>query len=151
LARRLLNKAGCGLRALQAGMRGSIFGKNVQALQSLYDGKGGIAGLSLVPFFKIAYTKVVWQIPVMKILEIKDIIRKDVPIYYRRLYSGVAVLELVNKLREVSLEFQIEHKPTGAIEISVTLGEQVDYPLVPLQKELKNYIGSLDSTGKLPG
>jgi hypothetical protein len=26
----------------------------------------------------------------------------------------------------------------------------VDYPLVPLQKELKKYIGSLDSEGKLP-
>ncbi|MDR2617634.1 MAG: hypothetical protein LBC62_02080 [Treponema sp.] len=87
----------------------------------------------------------------MKILEIRDIVRKDVPIYYRRLYSGTAVLELINKPREVSLEFQIEHKPTGDTEINVTLREQVDYPLVPLQKELKNYISTLDSTGKLPG
>ncbi|MDR1566345.1 MAG: hypothetical protein LBS48_03550 [Treponema sp.] len=87
----------------------------------------------------------------MKILEIKDIARKDVPIYYRRLYSGIAVLELVSKSSEVPLEFQIEHKPTGATEINVTLGGKVDYPLVPLQKELKNYISSLDSTGKLPG
>jgi hypothetical protein len=86
----------------------------------------------------------------MKILEIKDIVRKDVPIYYRRLYSGNLVLELINKPLETPIEFQIEHKPTGQIEISVTLPQKVDYPLVPLVKELKNFISTLDSGGKLP-
>jgi hypothetical protein len=86
----------------------------------------------------------------MKILEIKDIVRKDVPIYYRRLYSGIAVLELIQSVREIPLEFQIEHKPTGNTEIKVMLQEKVDYPLVPLHKELKNYINVLDSDGKLP-
>ncbi|MCL2473231.1 MAG: hypothetical protein FWF26_06095 [Treponema sp.] len=86
----------------------------------------------------------------MKIAEIKDISRKDFPIYYRRLYSGTVVLELVNKLVEVPLDFQIEHKPTGASEISLTLSQVIDYPLVPLYKELKNFIGALDSEGKLP-
>lgn len=86
----------------------------------------------------------------MKIVEIKDIIRKDVPIYYRRLYSGTAVLELINKPQELPLNFQIEHKPTGAVEIGITFSEKIDYPLVPLQKELKKYIGDLDSAGKLP-
>ena len=86
----------------------------------------------------------------MKITEIKNIVRKDVPIYYRRLYSGLAVLELISKLVEVPLDFQIEHKPTGQKEILITLSEKVDYPLVPLQKELKKYISDLESAGKLP-
>ena len=86
----------------------------------------------------------------MKIIEIKDIVRKDVPIYYRRLYTGIVVLELLNKPVEVPLDFQIEHKPTGQTEIGITLSQAVDYPLVPLHKELKNYIGALDSEGKLP-
>jgi hypothetical protein len=86
----------------------------------------------------------------MKILDIKNITRKDVPIYYRRLYNGIAVMELVNKPQEVRVDFQIEHKPTGQTEITVTLAEKVDYPLVPLQKELKNFISELDSSGKLP-
>jgi hypothetical protein len=86
----------------------------------------------------------------MKIIEIKNIVRKDVPIYYRRLYTGIAVLELVNKSIEVPLEFQIEHMPTGHIEISIIKIEKVDYPLVPLQKELKAYIGAMDADGKLP-
>ena len=86
----------------------------------------------------------------MKIIEVKDIVRKDVPIYYRRLYSGIVVMELINKSEEIPLDFQIEHKPTGEIEISITLLRDVDYPRVPLQKELKKFIGELDSSGKLP-
>jgi len=87
----------------------------------------------------------------MKIIEIKNLSKKDVPIYYRRLYSGIVVLELINKLIvDVPLDFQIEHKPTGNIEIYTTLMEEVDYPLVPLKKELKRYIGALESDGKLP-
>ena len=86
----------------------------------------------------------------MKITEIKDIVRKDVPIYYRRLYSGTAVMELISKRVEVPLDFQIEHKPTGQKDIAITLSEKIDYPLVPLQKELKKFISDLDSSGKLP-
>ncbi|MCL2129125.1 MAG: hypothetical protein FWH35_08830 [Treponema sp.] len=86
----------------------------------------------------------------MKIVEIRNIERKDVPIYYRRLYSGTAVLELMSKPIETRLDFQIEQKPTGHSEIGITLSDKIDYPLVPLHKELKNFIGALDTDGKLP-
>jgi hypothetical protein len=86
----------------------------------------------------------------VRVLEINHIVRKDVPIYYRRLYSGNAVLELINKPVETPVEFQIEHKPTGTTEINVTFPQKPDYPLVPLMKEIKNFIVALDSEGKLP-
>ena len=86
----------------------------------------------------------------MKIIEIKDIIRKDVPIYYKRFYKGTAVLDLVNKPLEIPVEFIIEHKPTGHLDIEATLSKEIDYPLIPVIKELKNYIGELDSCRKLP-
>ena len=86
----------------------------------------------------------------MKVIEIKSVVRKDVPIYYRRLYTGIAVLELINKPVEIPMDFQIEHKPTGHVEISITSMGKVDYPLVPLQKELRQFIGTMDSSGKLP-
>jgi hypothetical protein len=87
----------------------------------------------------------------MKILLIKNVVRKDVPIYYRRLFSGVAVLELLKKTVERRIDFSIETKPTGAREISVTLIDEVDYPLVPLNRELKKFIDQLDDNGELPG
>ena len=86
----------------------------------------------------------------MKVVEIKNLSRKDVPIYYRRLYSGIAVLELMNTAVDVAIDFQIEHKPTGQVEITITAMGQVDYPLVPLRNALKQHIGNLDSDGKLP-
>ena len=86
----------------------------------------------------------------MKVIEIKNLTRKEFPIYYRRFYSGTAVIELIDKPIEFPMDFQIEHKPTGHTEIALTLTQSVDYPLVPLQRELKKFIGALDSNGKLP-
>ena len=86
----------------------------------------------------------------MKIITIKDMIRKDVPIYYRNLYTGIAVVELSTTQAEYRIDFAIENKPTGQKEISVTFVDQVDYPLVPLTKELKKHIDILDSNGGLP-
>ncbi|MDR1319393.1 MAG: hypothetical protein LBJ90_07185 [Treponema sp.] len=86
----------------------------------------------------------------MKVIMIKDMVRKDVPIYYRRLYTGVAVLELVKGVEDHRIDFSIEYKPTGQTEISVTFNGKVDYPLVPLTRELKKFIANLDSAGGLP-
>jgi hypothetical protein len=86
----------------------------------------------------------------MKILQVKNIERKDVPIYYRRLFSGILVLELLNKTVERTINFTIETKPTGARDILVTFDEPVDYPLIPLMKEVKKYLNDLDDSGGLP-
>jgi hypothetical protein len=86
----------------------------------------------------------------MRIVEIKNITRRDVPLYYRMHYSGIAVLELVGKNIDCRINFSVETKPTGAKEISITKVDVVDYPLIPLKKELKRFIGTLDSGGGLP-
>jgi hypothetical protein len=86
----------------------------------------------------------------MKINGIKDLIRKDVPIYYRRLFSGIAVIELLNKTVESRIDFTIETKPTGLNEVIINSMDPVDYPLIPLTKEVKKFISLLDETGELP-
>jgi hypothetical protein len=86
----------------------------------------------------------------MKVLAIKEIVRKDVPIYYRRLFTGIAVLELLKDPVERRIDFSIEHKPTGAKEVSVTFLDAVDYPLIPLNREMKKFIDHLDASGGLP-
>jgi hypothetical protein len=87
----------------------------------------------------------------MKIVQIKNVERKDVPIYYRRLFSGIAEFELLNKSEERAIDFTIETKPTGAKDVFVTMPDPIDYPLVPLMKELKKFLIDLDDTGGLPG
>ena len=87
----------------------------------------------------------------MKIVVIKDIIRKDVPIYYRLLYTGVAVIELLaNDSSEYRIDFSIEIKPTGHKDISVTFIDDIHYPLVPVIKDLKNIIDTMHTNGMLP-
>jgi hypothetical protein len=86
----------------------------------------------------------------MKVITVKDIVRKDVPIYYRLLYTGVAVLELARGQGDYRIDFSIEIKPTGQKEIAVTFLDDIDYPLVPLVKELKKAIDEMHTNGALP-
>jgi len=86
----------------------------------------------------------------MKLIAVKDIVRKDVPIYYRRIYTGIAKLDLNTKTADYRIEFSIEHKPTGEKLIQITFIDTIDYPILPLTKELKTYIDTLDSQGDLP-
>lgn len=86
----------------------------------------------------------------MEIKYIKDMIRKDVPIYYRKLYTGVAVIELKKGPCDFRIDFSIEYKPTGHKEIAISFIDTIDYPLIPVNKALKHYIDELDSAGGLP-
>jgi hypothetical protein len=86
----------------------------------------------------------------MKILEIKNIVRKNVPIYYRMFYTGIVRMELTNKTVEHQIDFSIEMLPTGDKKILITPVQPIDYPLIPLLRELKATITALDADGKLP-
>ncbi|GMO39268.1 MAG: hypothetical protein Ta2B_18960 [Termitinemataceae bacterium] len=86
----------------------------------------------------------------MTISEIKNIVRKDVPIYYRRVYAGCAILDFAGKKHQVNLDWTIETSPFGTKETTVTVSDKVDYPLIPLIKGLKVFIEKLDNDGKLP-
>jgi hypothetical protein len=86
----------------------------------------------------------------MRIIAIRDMIRKDVPIYYRKLYTGVAVIEINKGKQDYRIDFTIEYKPTGQKDISVSFIDAIDYPVVPVNKELKRHIEEMDASGLLP-
>ncbi|MDR1858293.1 MAG: hypothetical protein LBQ69_02360 [Treponema sp.] len=86
----------------------------------------------------------------MQVISIKDIVRKDVPIYYRLLYTGVAVIAFKKDPEDFRIDFSIEIKPTGQKEIFVAFLDSLDYPLVPVIKELKNRIDTMHVNGTLP-
>jgi hypothetical protein len=86
----------------------------------------------------------------MRAIAVKDIVRKDVPIYYRLLYTGVAVLELTKGEADYRIDFTIEIKPTGQKEITISFLDNLDYPLFPVVKELKKIIEAMHENGTLP-
>ena len=86
----------------------------------------------------------------MKVIAVKDIIRKDVPIYYRLLFTGVAVIELTKDPEDYRIDFSIEIKPTGVKEISVSFLDDIHYPLLPIVKDLKLHIDNMHTNGLLP-
>ncbi|MCL2043247.1 MAG: hypothetical protein FWG89_03810 [Treponema sp.] len=86
----------------------------------------------------------------MKIIAIKDIIRKDVPIYYRLLYTGVAVIELSKDPEDFRIDFTVEIKPTGQKEVTVSFLDDIDYPLLPVIKDLKTLICDMHTNEMLP-
>ncbi|MDR2842137.1 MAG: hypothetical protein LBV52_02930 [Spirochaetaceae bacterium] len=86
----------------------------------------------------------------MTVTEVKDITRKDMPIYYHRVYTGRAVVEVAGKRQELAVDWIIKTSPFGTKETAVTFADKVDYPLVPLIRDLKALIDKLDAEGKLP-
>jgi hypothetical protein len=86
----------------------------------------------------------------MRVVGFKELSRKDHAVYYRREFSGKAVVELIGKEHEKKLEFVIEQKPMGGYDVQIRLLEDVDYPLLPFMKNIKSYILDQDRDGRLP-
>jgi len=86
----------------------------------------------------------------MKIVDLTDILRKESHIYYRREFKANAVFEIMNQTKSVPVEFVLEHKPTGGVEVSAAVVNGLDYPVMPFVSQLKAYISELDKRGALP-
>ena len=86
----------------------------------------------------------------MKIIEIKNLAKKETHLHYRNDFTGMVVYATPgNKQNQKKFEFSLERTATGALDVNVNLLESIEYPLVPAIKVLKNYIIDLDKKGKL--
>lgn len=85
----------------------------------------------------------------MKVLEIKNLVKKDIPLHYRNEYSGTFVVKGIHGKDDLDTEFILERDAIGNIDISVQLLSKPDYPILPVIRELKKYILELDKTGML--
>jgi hypothetical protein len=86
----------------------------------------------------------------MKVVDITKILRKESAVYYKRYFTGVVKLELPAKTIEEPLEFTIETSPLSEKTITVTFANQLDYPLMPIIREVKTFILAKDNNGELP-
>lgn len=86
----------------------------------------------------------------MKVLELKNVSRKDVPIYYRREFQAEAVFQFMETKTESLIDFALEQTPMGSMRVHVEFLEKPEYPVIPLLQVLKTYILALDKEGGLP-
>ena len=85
----------------------------------------------------------------MKVVELKDIVKKDMAIDYRRIYTATAVLELADTTVDKKIEMVLEHTPLSEVEIRVTMLDELDYPLLPVLNEIKEAARILKQEGKI--
>jgi len=86
----------------------------------------------------------------MRIVDLVNIFRKETPIFYRRVYKAQVVLESTQGRTEKDVQFVVEHRPVGGVEIHIESLDSLDYPLIPVVRELKSFIYDLDKKGSLP-
>ena len=85
----------------------------------------------------------------MKMVGLNELVKKDLAIDYRRVYTGNAVLELHDKTRvEKKIEIALEHSPLGHIDVNVSLVDTIDYPLVPTLRAIKAYVLEMQKKGQ---
>ena len=86
----------------------------------------------------------------MRVVELANLQREDVQIFYIRKYAATAVLDLTARTANVDIEFSIEMNSFGNKEFSLSIKSPIDYPLIPIRKSLLEYITNLEQEGKLP-
>ena len=86
----------------------------------------------------------------MKVLQIRDIKKKNIHLHYRNDFNGAAVFEFSkDNKEEVPVEFSVEHSATGTIDITAKMLKKINYPLLPALETLKDHIRGLEKRGKL--
>ena len=85
----------------------------------------------------------------MTVQRIDQLTKKDIPLYYRNEYTGLAVLEILGNRLSVPIDFSVEVKSTGERVINVRLSERIDYPLLPVIRLLKEKISIMEKDGSL--
>ena len=86
----------------------------------------------------------------MEVIKIRDIVRKDVPLYYRNKYTAIAEVKLSgDNTININIEFAIEVTPISGKEYSIEDMEEIDYPTIPITKALIEEIKNYDREGLL--
>lgn len=87
----------------------------------------------------------------MKILELSSILKEEGYIYYINRYTAIAKIEIMTNIISFPLSFTIEMNPFGVKTIDLDpLPKEIDYPVIPLSKSLKEFISLMDKEGSLP-
>lgn len=87
----------------------------------------------------------------MVIHGVNNITRKPMFISYRKEYHADALIGFRESDPDlVKIEFSVEMTPLGDKLVRIQFLDDIHYPLVPVLRELKDHISSLELNGALP-
>lgn len=87
----------------------------------------------------------------IRVLELRDLTRRESAIHYRRQYSANAVLaHIATESQTIAVSFVIEQSATGTSNVTIDIARSLDYPLLPATRVLRDYILAMEKQGKLP-
>ena len=87
----------------------------------------------------------------MKVLELHSTTKEDGYIYYIHHYKATAWIEFLVSHVEIPISFTVEMNPLGIRTVDLDpLPKNVEYPVIPLNKALKEFIDEMSKEGKLP-
>jgi hypothetical protein len=86
----------------------------------------------------------------MRVVELRDLAKRESPVHYIKELTGVAVLEWGQARSESDVAITLEHKPLGPPDVRVRLLDPIDLPTVPVMRAVQTYVAQLEREGKLP-
>lgn len=86
----------------------------------------------------------------MRVIELRDLLRKETHLHYRREFTAKAVLDILDRSIEKRIEFSMEKTPLGSTTVKVTLIDPVEYPVLPLISGIRDFVSDLERDGSLP-
>ena len=87
----------------------------------------------------------------MKVLELHSITKEDGYIYYIHHYKAQAKIEFLANVVDVTISFTVEMNPLGIRTVDLDpLPKDIDYPVIPLNKSLKEFIDVMARDDQLP-
>lgn len=86
----------------------------------------------------------------MKLIEIKDIQPEEGAVYYRQKYHATAVFEdSHHREQDLPVLCIVETNPLGQKKITVNFLADIQYPLIPLLRQLKAMVHVMHNDGRL--
>jgi hypothetical protein len=86
----------------------------------------------------------------MKVVELRDICKRESPVHYIKELTAVAVIEWNQMQSESDISITLEHKPLGLPEVRVHLLDAIEVPTIPVIQAIKDYVVALERAGRLP-
>jgi hypothetical protein len=87
----------------------------------------------------------------MKVLGLDSISKESGEIFYMQKYKAICAIEIQTKHFNFPLQFSIETGPLGNKIINIEdFSQQIDYPVLPVTKQLKEMITNMYKEGNLP-